>query len=77
MVLKTLGLATIGVAIGLVGALAGTRLVSSLLFGVEPTDPETFVVMVAVLLAVAFVSGLIPAIRASRIDSATALRSAT
>ena len=58
-------------------ALVGTRMLGSLLYGVEPTDPVTFVSMIAVLLAVAFVSGLIPAIRASRTDSASALRSAT
>ena len=57
--------------------LVGTRMLGSLLYGVEPTDPVTFVSMIAVLLAVAFVSGLIPAIRASRTDSASALRSAT
>jgi putative ABC transport system permease protein len=44
---------------------------------VEPTDPLTFGGMIALLLVVALISGLVPAVRASRIDSAAALRSAT
>jgi len=56
-------------------ALLGTRLLGSLLYGVEPTDPLTFGGMIAVLMLVALLSGLIPAIRASRTDSAHALRS--
>jgi len=74
---KTVALALVGVVVGTMASLVGTRLISSLLFGVEPTDPVTFVSMIGVLMAVAFVSGLIPAIRASKIDSAGALRSAT
>lgn len=77
VVARTLMLTGISVAVGISASLVGTRLISSLLFGVEPTDPGTFVVMVGVLLTVATLSGLIPAIRASRIDSAHALRSAT
>jgi predicted permease len=73
---KTLALAGIGVAVGSLVALVASRLASSLLYGVEPDDPATFVGMVVVLLAVSILSGLVPAIRASRIDSAGALRSA-
>jgi ABC-type antimicrobial peptide transport system permease subunit len=73
---RTALLATIGIAIGCCVSLAGTRLLGSLLYGVEPTDPLTFAGMIAVLMLVALVSGLVPAIRASRTDSATALRSA-
>jgi predicted permease len=76
VVARTLVLTGIGVGVGISASLIGTRLISSLLFGVEPTDPGTFVVMVGALLAVGAISGLIPAIRASRIDSAHALRSA-
>ena len=76
VVARTLVLTGIGVAVGIAASLIGTRLISSLLFGVEPTDPGTFVVMVGALLAVGATAGLIPAIRASRIDSAHALRSA-
>lgn len=73
---QTLRLALIGVVVGSGAALLGTRLLGSLLYGVEPTDPATFIGMIGLLLAVAFVSGLIPAVRASRTDSAGALRSA-
>jgi ABC-type antimicrobial peptide transport system permease subunit len=74
---KTISLALLGVVVGTAVSLVGTRMLGSLLYGVEPTDPVTFVSMIAVLLAVAFVSGLIPAIRVSRTASASALRSAT
>jgi ABC-type antimicrobial peptide transport system permease subunit len=76
MVGKTVVLAALGVALGTAVSLVGTRMISSLLYGVEPTDPATFAVMTAILMAVALVSGLVPAIRASRTDSAQALRSA-
>ena len=72
---RTALLATIGVAIGTGMSLAGTRLLGSLLYDVEPTDPVTFGGMIALLMIVALLSGLIPAIRASRTDSADALRS--
>ena len=55
-------------------SILGSRLAASLLFGVEPTDPVTFIGMIAVLFAVAGLAGLIPAIRASRTDPLTALR---
>lgn len=73
---QTMKLAVIGVAIGTLVSVLGTRLISSLLYGVEPTDPKTFGAMIGILLVVAGISGLIPAIRASRTDSAGALRSA-
>lgn len=71
---RTIGLAAAGIVIGGAVALAGTGSIRSLLYGVEPTDPLTFVAMITAVLAVAFVSALIPAVRASRTDSATALR---
>ena len=77
VVRKTVALALIGVALGTAISLAGTNLIGSLLYGVEPTDPLTFLTMIGVLLLVAVVSGLVPAIRASRTDSAQALRSVT
>ncbi len=73
---KTLGLATLGVVIGAVAALLGGGMISSLLYGVGSTDVMTFAVTIGVLLGVAFISGLFPAVRASRTDSAQALRSA-
>ena len=72
---RTALLAAVGVAIGTVMSLAGTRLLGSLLYDVEPTDPVTFGGMIAVLMIVALLSGLVPAIQASRTDSADALRS--
>ena len=74
---KTLVLALLGIAVGTAISLAGTNLISSLLYGIEPSDPLTFLTMIGVLLLVAVVSGLVPAIRASRTDSAGALRSVT
>lgn len=76
IVTQTMALAGIGVLVGAVVAAVGTRLLSSLLFGVEPTDPITFAATIVVLLVVSMISGLIPAVRASRVDSAGALRSA-
>lgn len=76
LVTRTVGLAALGVLIGGVVSLAGTSSIRSLLYGVEPTDPLTFATMVAIVMAVAFLSALLPAVRASRTDSATALRSA-
>ncbi len=67
-------LAGIGVAIGLVAAVGLTRLMSSLLYGVEATDPVTFGAVSALLTAVALVASYLPALRASRIDPLEALR---
>ncbi|HEX6057452.1 MAG TPA: ADOP family duplicated permease [Gemmatimonadaceae bacterium] len=63
-----------GAAVGLVGVVALTRLLSALLYGVEATDPATIVGAVLVLLAVGVAAAYVPAWRASRLDPATALR---
>jgi putative ABC transport system permease protein len=67
-------LALIGVAIGLSGAFALTRLMTSLLFGVTPIDAPTFVTVSILLLAVALVACYIPARRAMKVNPLIALR---
>ncbi|HEX5411110.1 MAG TPA: ABC transporter permease [Terriglobia bacterium] len=71
---RTLRLALVGVAVGLTASFAAARLIASILFETQPTDPATFAAMAVVLLAVAFAAGYIPARRASRIDPIIALR---
>jgi ABC-type antimicrobial peptide transport system permease subunit len=69
-----LAIITAGLIVGLAGAVALTRLLQALLFGVSPTDPLTFVVVAAVLTAIALVATLLPARRAARVDPLPALR---
>jgi putative ABC transport system permease protein len=66
--------AGIGVAIGLLGALALTRLMTSLLFEISSMDPLTYLAMAALLLLVAAVAAYLPARRATRVDPMVALR---
>ncbi|MBZ5602247.1 MAG: ABC transporter permease [Acidobacteriia bacterium] len=69
-----LGMALAGVAAGIAGALAVSRLLSGLLFGVQPTDPWTFAVGAIALGIVAVLASIIPAARAARLAPLDALR---
>ena len=71
---RGLAMAVVGLGLGLTGAVATTRYLQSLLFGVAPTDPEVLVVSTLLLLIVAFLACLIPARRAVRIEPMIALR---
>ena len=72
---EALILATSGIAVGVVGALAATRVMAALLFGIAPTDPATFTSIAGVLLATALLGSFVPARRAARIDPMVSLRS--
>jgi hypothetical protein len=63
-----------GAAIGIGGAIAASRLVSNLLFGLAPTDPLTIVGAMTVMALVSAIAGYLPARRASRVDPMVALR---
>jgi putative ABC transport system permease protein len=67
-------IAAAGVMAGLAGSLASMRLIGSLLFGVSPTDPATYIAIPVTLFAAALCATIVPARRATRIDPAVALR---
>jgi hypothetical protein len=67
-------LAGIGVAVGAIAALPVTRLMRSYVWGVQRADPATFVIVIGVLLFVALVASVLPALRVLRLDPASALR---
>jgi ABC-type antimicrobial peptide transport system permease subunit len=72
---RSLLLAAIGVAAGIALALGASRLARSLLFGIAPYDPVSYVLAAALLLVAAAAAASIPALRAARVDPVTALRS--
>ena len=74
ILLQTLGLAGIGMLVGVVASWALARMLSGLLFGVTSSDPVTFAGMLVILTGVAALAGYLPARRASRIDPMSALR---
>jgi ABC-type antimicrobial peptide transport system permease subunit len=67
-------LAGVGLVLGLLGAAALTRLLTTMLFGVQPNDPVTYVVVSALLGGIALAASSVPAWRASRVDPVIALR---
>jgi predicted permease len=71
---RALILAVIGVGLGVAGALAVTRLMTAILFGVSPTDAGAFGASAAILILVAVIASYVPARRASRVDPLVALR---
>jgi predicted permease len=71
---RGMGLAILGAAVGLGGAFGVTRVLDSVLFDVEATDPLTFAAVAGLLLSTAFVACWLPAFRASRLDPVGALR---
>jgi predicted permease len=74
VVRETLLMVAPGVAIGIVAALAATRVISSMLYNLKPGDPLTIAASAAVMMAVALFAGFLPARRASRVDPMEALR---
>jgi ABC-type antimicrobial peptide transport system permease subunit len=64
----------VGLLTGIVAALGASRAIQSQLYGVRPTDPHTFVLVSAVLMAAALAATVLPALRASRVDPVTSLR---
>ena len=74
VVRRGLKLVVVGLAVGVVAALASTRLIGQLLFGVEATDPATFVGVGVFFLAVATAASLVPGWRAARVDPVVAFR---
>jgi putative ABC transport system permease protein len=67
-------LTLVGIACGLAGAFGLTRLMSTMLFGVEPTDPATFAVIAVLLTVVALIACYIPSRRATKVDPVVSLR---
>jgi predicted permease len=74
VVRRGISLAAVGVSMGLAGAVALTRVMASLLFGVGATDPLTFVLIALLLMLVAAIACWIPARRATKVDPMVALR---
>lgn len=66
--------AAIGIGVGVGAALAGARFAGSVLFGVSPSDPATLVAVAAALMLLTAIAGLVPALRAMRVDPVVSLR---
>jgi len=71
---QSMGMIIAGLAAGIAGALATTRLLGSMLFEVSPADPPTYLAVIAILTFAALAGTFVSAIRATRVDPSTALR---
>jgi len=71
---SSMSLVVAGMSVGVLGALALAPLVSSILVGISPRDPVTFVLIPILMLVVTAIASLIPALRATRVEPVTALR---
>jgi putative ABC transport system permease protein len=67
-------IAAVGIGAGLIGALAVSRVMATLLYGIEARDPATFLAVALVLSVVAIIASYLPALRAARVDPIVALR---
>lgn len=74
IIMETIVMTLAGIALGTIAAFALSRVISSLLFGISPTDPGTFISIPLFLLCVALLSSYIPAWKATKIDPVIALR---
>jgi putative ABC transport system permease protein len=74
IVRQGLGLTLLGVALGLAAAMALTRVLQNLLYGISATDPATFASIALLLISVACLASFIPARRATKVDPLIALR---
>jgi ABC-type antimicrobial peptide transport system permease subunit len=72
---ETASVVTLGIAIGIVGAWASSRVLASLLYQVDPRDPATFAVVPVVLVLPAIIATVVPALRAARVDPTQVMRS--
>lgn len=68
-------LTLIGMALGLMGAVASTRLLRDMLFGIKPVDPLTFAAMTLLIMCISLVACFLPARRATKVDPMNVLRS--
>jgi len=71
---RGLTLSAIGLALGLLGSLAATRLLRTMLFNVTPTDPLTLIAVAGLIVVVAVIACLVPALRATRVDPLVVMR---
>jgi putative ABC transport system permease protein len=69
-----MGMVAVGLVVGVVAAVASTRVLTSLLYGISPTDPVTLVTVTVLLVGAAWLAALVPAQRSTRIDPLDAMR---